>query len=74
MECTCTTGGLHVNGTCLVCYRPARDCSHANTTEPFEMDGFADGAYRVRGLFWVCCRDCGRTVRTTDAAQVTTAT
>lgn len=25
MECTCLTGGFPVDGTCLVCYRPAPD-------------------------------------------------
>jgi hypothetical protein len=38
------------------------DCTHRNTTEPFEMDGSKNGEYQAEGLWWVSCRDCGKTV------------
>ncbi len=38
-------------------------CQSSNVVDPFEMDGYADGKYQREGLWWLVCRDCGRTSR-----------
>jgi hypothetical protein len=40
-----------------------RGCGSSDVTDPFEMDGYADGEYQAEGLMWIVCRGCGRTTR-----------
>lgn len=35
-------------------------CGARDVTEPFEMDGYAGGAWHASGLWWIVCRECKR--------------